>query len=113
MQRVFKGGALVALIAILIAPAVYADDPPDPFDPPEARISPPGGVAAEARISPPGGVATQVRIRPPSGSEGRLGPPIGGRARIGAPTGIAEPEPPTVFDLFWAWLQVRIRPPIR
>lgn len=69
MRRVFKGGALVALIAILIAPAVYADDPPNPVDPPGVRIGPPIGVAAQE-------------------------------------------EPPTVFELFWAWLQVRIGPPI-
>jgi hypothetical protein len=77
MRRVFKGGAVVALIAILIAPAIYADDPP---------------------VEPP-----SVRIRPPIGSEARLGPPGGGAAQN---------EPPTVFELFWAWLQVRIGPPI-
>ncbi len=69
MRRVFKGGAVVALIAILIAPAIYADGPPSPFDPPGVRISPPSGIAAqeepsfferlwtwlEARIGPPGG----------------------------------------------------------
>lgn len=68
MRRVFKGGALVALIAILIAPAVYADDPPNPFDPPGVRIGPPTGVAGQE-------------------------------------------EPPTVFELLWIWLQVRIGPP--
>jgi hypothetical protein len=69
MKRVLKGGALVVLIAILIAPAVYADDPPGPPDPPEARVRIPGGIAA----------------------------PL---------------EPPTVFDLFWAWLEGGIGPPI-
>jgi hypothetical protein len=69
MRRVFNGGALVALVAILIAPALYADDPPSPFDPPGVRIGPP----------------------------------------IGAP---AQEEPPTVFELFCVWLQVRIGPPI-
>jgi hypothetical protein len=68
MKRVFKGGAVVALMAILVAPAVYADDPRGPFDPPQSRISIPGGIAAQA-------------------------------------------EPPTVVELFWAWLQVRIGPP--
>lgn len=112
MRRVFKGGALVALIAIFITPAVYADDPPSPFDPPEGRIGPPTGIAAEGRIGPPTGIATEARIRPPTGTEGRLGPPIGGQARIAPPTGIAAPEPPTAFDLFWAWLQARMLPPI-
>ncbi|MEO8380229.1 MAG: hypothetical protein ABI779_11250 [Acidobacteriota bacterium] len=69
MRRVFKGGALVALIAILMAPAVFAEDPPTPFDPPGVRIGPPGGVAAQE-------------------------------------------EPPTVFELFWVWLQGRLGPPI-
>ena len=69
MRRVFKGGAVVALIAILVAPAVFADDPPSPFDPPEARIAPPTGIAAQD-------------------------------------------ESPSVFALFWIWLQVRIGPPI-
>jgi hypothetical protein len=68
MRRVFKGGALVALIAILMAPAIYAADPPTPFDPPQARISPPTGI-------------------------------------------VAQEEPPTVFELFWLWLQARISPP--
>jgi hypothetical protein len=76
MRRIFKGGAVVALIAILIAPAIYADDPP---------------------VEPP-----SVRIRPPIGSEARMMPP----------TGIAAPKPPTLFELFWVWLQVRIGPPI-
>ena len=111
MRRVFKGGALLALIAILIAPTIYADDPPSPFDPPEGRIRPPSGIAAEARISPPAGVVTQVRIRPPSGIEGRIDPSIGGPTRISPPGGIAAPEPPTAFDLFWAWLQARIGQP--
>jgi hypothetical protein len=69
MKRVFKGGALVALIAILMAPAVYADDPPGPFGPPQSRISIPGGIAAQE-------------------------------------------EPPTIVQLFLAWLQARIGPPI-
>ena len=103
MRRTFKGGALVALIAILIAPAVYADDPPSPLDPPEARIRIPGGVASEARLGPPTGITSPaVRVRPP----------IGGQARLGPPGGIVAPEPPSALDLFWAWLQVRIGPPI-
>ena len=48
MKRVFKGGAVVALMAILIAPAVFADDPPGPPDPPQARVRIPGGFTAPA-----------------------------------------------------------------
>ncbi|HEX6639611.1 MAG TPA: hypothetical protein VF215_00790 [Thermoanaerobaculia bacterium] len=59
---------MVALIAILIAPAIYADDPPPGMEPPQARIGPPTGIAAEE-------------------------------------------EPPTIFELFWVWLQARIGPP--
>jgi hypothetical protein len=85
MKRVFKGGALVALIAILIAPAVYADDPLGPPDPPEARIRIPVGVAGQQEPS--------ARMRPPAGSE-------------------AQREQSIVFGLFRAWLQARFGIPI-
>jgi len=65
----FKGGAVVALVVILAAPAVYADEPPAMPDPPSVRIGPPSGDPSQA-------------------------------------------EPPTIFELFWVWLQVRIGPPI-
>ncbi|MEA2162180.1 MAG: hypothetical protein QOK37_307 [Thermoanaerobaculia bacterium] len=70
MRRVFKGGALVALIAILMAPAVYADDPPDPFDPPGVRLGPPIGIASQDE--PPTVfelflVWLQARLGPPTG----------------------------------------------
>jgi hypothetical protein len=70
MRRVFKGGALVALIAIFMVPALYADDPPNPFDPPGVRIGPPTGGAAQDE--PPMilellWVWSQVRIGPPIG----------------------------------------------
>ena len=68
MRRVFKGGAALALIAILAAPALYADDPPPGTQPPSVRIGPPSGDPLQA-------------------------------------------ESPTVFDLFWIWLQARIGPP--
>jgi hypothetical protein len=70
MKRVFKGGALVALIAILIAPAVYADDPPSPADPPAARMKPPIGSSAQKEPSTVFElfwVWLQVRIAPPIG----------------------------------------------
>jgi hypothetical protein len=68
MRSVFKGGAVVALLAILVAPAVYAEGQSTNFDPPQARIAPPIGIAAQdeaptlldllwswlqARIAPP------------------------------------------------------------
>jgi len=108
MRRVFKGGALVAaIIAILMAPAIYADDPPSPFDPPEGRISPPIGVATEGRISPP--IGGQARISPPIGAQGRVSPPIGAGARIRIPGGTQENL--SAFEQFWAWLQAGLLPP--
>jgi hypothetical protein len=70
MRRVLKGGALVALIAILIAPAVFADDVPGPFDPPGVRIGPPGG--APAQQEPP--TVFELFL---VWLQARLGPPIG------------------------------------
>jgi hypothetical protein len=70
MRRVFKGGAVVALIAILIAPAIYADELPPGMEPPQARIGPPTGIAAQD--DPPTIFALflvwlQARIGPPTG----------------------------------------------
>ena len=48
MRRLFRCGAAVALIAILIVPAVYADDPPNPTDPPSVRGIPPIGTTAQS-----------------------------------------------------------------
>jgi len=53
MRRVFKGGAVVALIVILTAPAVFADDPPS------VRIGPPSGSPTPSE---------SIRIGPPSGA---------------------------------------------
>jgi len=69
MRRVFKGGAVVALIAILIAPAVYADGLANLPDPPQARIGPPIGIAAQEEPS----FFERLRIW----LEARIGPPIG------------------------------------
>lgn len=74
MRRVFKGGAVLALIAILAAPALYADDPPPPgTEPPSVRIRPPIG-SASAEPAPESSTFfellwtwLQVRIRPPIG----------------------------------------------
>jgi hypothetical protein len=48
MRSVSTAVRLVGLLVVLamVVPVTYADDPPPPFYPPEARISPPGGVAA-------------------------------------------------------------------
>jgi hypothetical protein len=88
MRRVFKGGAVLALIAILAAPALYADDPPPGTEPPGVRILPPIGVTSAAPAPEPPGV--------------RIGPP-GGVA--------AQDDPSSVLELFWTWLMVRIAPP--
>jgi hypothetical protein len=67
---VYRGVALLMLLVVLVAPAVYADDP-NPFEPPAARIRPPGGVASG---SEPGffeslidWVVLYARISPPIG----------------------------------------------
>ena len=66
-SKLSQGGALVAILTILVSPLVYAEDPTNPFNPPQSRISIPGGAGHQ--------------------------------------------EPPTVVDLLWTWLQVRIGPP--
>lgn len=97
MRRVSRpivlGGALLVL-CLFTAPAAVADTI---VDPPQAKISPPAGIAAPTepedtvRVSPPGGVE-QIRILKPSG---------------------APRSKPTFFDLFWMWLQAqaKIGPP--
>ena len=50
MRRVSKAGAVFALLAILITPAVYADDPPPGTAPSQVRIAPPGGLSAEMPV---------------------------------------------------------------
>ena len=131
MRGVFKAVAAVALIALVVAPVTYADDPLPGTEPPQIRIAPPTGIAAQpessARIGPPIGVAAQARIGPPTGiaattqrSGVRILPPIGVSApappsgvRIGPPTGVtAQDASPSVFELFWDWLMIRIGPPI-
>jgi len=93
----------IALLVLLLVPtvqAVYAEEAPNPGDPPEARIKPPGGIASQARISPPGGApSTDARIRPPGGVT-----PADPQTRI----------EPGVFEQFLDWLvlQAGIKPPI-
>ena len=102
-SRIGRGAVLLVLVFTF---AIYADEP-SPFDPPQNRISPPGGVAApsdeptvaasdENRISPPGGIPTsQVRVSPPVGT-------------------LTRAPQRSVFESFRRWLQtfVRILPPI-
>jgi hypothetical protein len=126
MQRVFKGGAVLAFIAILAAPAIYADDSPLGTDPLGVRIKPPGGLMDQddpssteppsVRIKPPIGVTSAmpapeppgVRIAPPTGVTSTALAPEPPSARIGPPGGLMDQD---FFELFWLWLQVRIAPP--
>ncbi|HEU4886456.1 MAG TPA: hypothetical protein VFV49_01120 [Thermoanaerobaculia bacterium] len=99
---VLRGITLLALLAVVGLPNAFADDPPSPFDPPEARIGPVGGIASEARIGPPSGVTSQSRIRPPGGE------PPQTDARIQPPGGVTAPEP-SFFELLLEWLQAQAR----
>lgn len=54
--RVFRAIIIVAVVAITVQRA-FADDPPSPFDPPDARVKPP--IGAEARVKPPIGVTSE------------------------------------------------------
>jgi hypothetical protein len=60
---------VVALVAILTAPAIYADGLPSPFEAPSVRISPPIGIAAQEEPSffELHSTWLQVRIGPPGG----------------------------------------------
>jgi hypothetical protein len=114
---VFRGLTLLALLAVGL-PSAFADGPPNPADPPEARIQPPGGLTSQARIQPPSGVTSQARIKPPSGdptAAARITPPGGAPqndARIGPPSGVT--GEPGFFELVLDWLrsQARIVSPI-
>jgi hypothetical protein len=50
-ERVRAGAVSLLLVAVLVAPAAFADN--QPFTPLEARVSPPTGVSSQARVSPP------------------------------------------------------------
>jgi hypothetical protein len=97
---------LLAVFLVLGAAGAWADDAPTlPTDPPQARLGPPGGVAAQARVSPPVGLApaddgtAQARMQPPVGTTARLQPPGGAPDRM------------SVFDMLMIWLQSRISIP--
>jgi hypothetical protein len=101
------GTAVLTFVVVLAARIAFADDP-SPFQPPEARISPPGGVSSQARISPPGGAPSpDARSVPASGGPSR---PV---ARVQPPISSSQAEP-SILDLFLDWLVIhaRIRPPI-
>lgn len=53
--RIWRGVALAAALVVLAAPAAWADEPPAPTDPPQARVQPPVGLTAASRIQPPVG----------------------------------------------------------
>jgi hypothetical protein len=102
MRSVFLGARAVVLLLVVLlirVPAAYGDDPPSPFDPPEARIKIPPGVASDSRINPPSGDPTaDARIRIPPGD----------------PADDARNGDPNFFELLVDWLQTqaRIGPPI-
>jgi hypothetical protein len=107
MRRVFKGGAFLALIAILAAPVLYADEPPPLTDPPGVRIMPPGGLMDQD--DPPGTEPSSVRINPPIGVTSAAPAPEPPGVRVAPPIGVMDQD---FFELFWVWLQARIGPPI-
>jgi hypothetical protein len=107
MRGVSKWASRVAplLAAFLVLGAVNAsaDDAPTlPIDPPQARVSPPVGVATQARVSPPVGIAPPP---PDATTQARLGPPVGAQARMQPPVGV------TWTDMILIWLQSRLSIP--
>jgi hypothetical protein len=90
----------LSVFILIAAHVALADDPPNPFDPPEARVRPPIGQTSQARIRPPGGVSSDALIRPPIGTPqptALIHPPIG------------QPEPqPTIFQVALRWVQLGI-----
>lgn len=85
------GAALVLFAIVLITPAAWAGDQPPGTEPPDVRIAPPIGVASIGN-QPPGTEPPDVRIGPPGGVN-------------------SAGESPSIFELFWFWMQARIGPP--
>lgn len=104
-RRVARCGAMLALVTLLGALGAYAED--DPFEPPQNRIRPPGGVAASASDEPVVTTDPQIRILPPGGVAIRDSPNSG---RIARPVEIER----RAIDAFWTWLlsQVRVSLPV-
>lgn len=99
---VLRIAGLLALLAIVGFPIAHADDPPNPFDPPDARIRPPGGIASDARIRPPGG-------EPSSGAD--IPPPVRSpqpTSRVRPPIGVT--SQPSFFKLMLDWFLARLDP---
>lgn len=60
----------LALVVVLVAPAVFADEPPPGMEPPQARIGPPIGVTStedSSSVVELFWIWLQVRIGPPIG----------------------------------------------
>jgi hypothetical protein len=97
--------SIAVLLAALafIGPATSAEES---FDPPQVRVSPPGGIAAPSN-EPTADGSQAIRILPPGG-----GPTA---VRVSPPIGTRTPARQLSFaELFWLWLQAhaRISPPI-
>jgi hypothetical protein len=95
---------LLAVFVVFAAADAWADEPLL-TNPPQARLGPPGGVAAQARVSPPVGIAPPPP--PDATTQARLNPPVGGAARMSPPVG----APMTLADMILMWLQSRISVP--
>ena len=109
MRGVSRWASCVApLLAVFLvfgaAVARAGETQTPPTNPPEWRISPPGGLTAEWRISPPGGIAPPP---PPDDTttQARLQPPGGVTARVSLPVGTP------LLDMLLFWLQSRLSVP--
>ena len=99
VRGVTRGATVVAALFILVGPAAWADDPPAPTDPPQARLQPPVGITTQARLQPPvGSPAAPAGVTP----QARLQPPVGGSAE----------RDRGFVELMMSWLRSRISPPI-
>ena len=97
-RGVSRGAAVVAAFFVLVGPVAWADDPPAPTDPPQARLQPPVGITTQARLQPPVGSPTQGGVTP----QARLQPPVGGSAE----------RDRNLVELMMTWLRSRLSPPI-
>jgi hypothetical protein len=98
---------LLAAFVVLAASSAGADETSGLPTDPQARVQPPGGVAAQARMQPPGVVSAQARVQPPVGRQSRMQPPVGGTARMNPPVGASM----TLAEMILVWLQSRLSVP--